>query len=69
MHLIGEQKAILGVLMLTVFYFFVMLFIPLMGNADKVGEIFTLPRCRRPGGGGRCALGAAVAGAGGKAPS
>ncbi len=48
MHLLGENKAIVAVLVLTVFFFFVMLFIPLMGHADKVGEYFTLPNANAP---------------------
>lgn len=48
MHLIEEKKVIFAVLMVTVVFFFVMLFIPLMGNADKVGEFFTLPNADAP---------------------
>ena len=48
MHLVGERKAIFAVLAVTVVYFFVMLFIPLMGNADKVGEYFALPNADAP---------------------
>ena len=48
MHLIEEKKVIFAVLMVTVVFFFVMLFIPLMGNADKVGEFFTLPNANAP---------------------
>tara|TARA_Y100000588_G_scaffold351019_1_gene402506 strand:- start:266 stop:616 length:351 start_codon:yes stop_codon:yes gene_type:complete len=43
MHLIGERKWILGTLLLTVLFFIVLIFIPLMGHLDTYGNRVTVP--------------------------
>ena len=48
MHLIGERKGIYAALLLTVFFFLVLMFIPILGHADKVGEYMTLPNANAP---------------------
>lgn len=58
MHLIEERRevplsragigAILGTLLLTAFFFIVLIFIPIMGHADRVGEYYTLPNADAP---------------------
>ena len=58
MHLLEEKKvvplskwgfgAILGTLMLTAFFFLVLIFIPLLGHADRVGNYFALPNANAP---------------------
>ena len=48
MHLIGERWGIYAALLLTAFFFLVLMFIPLLGHADKVGEYMTLPNANAP---------------------
>ena len=48
MHLIGEKKMIYAALLLTVFFFFALIFLPLLGHADKQGEYYTLPNANAP---------------------
>lgn len=58
MHLIEEKKvvslskwgfgAILATLAVTAFLFLVLIFIPLLGHADKVGEYYALPNADAP---------------------
>ena len=48
MHLIGEQKLIYWSLILTVIFFLVLIFLPLLGHADKVGEYYTVPNANAP---------------------
>jgi cytochrome c oxidase subunit 4 len=49
MHLIEERRSIHAALLLTAVFFLVLLSIPLLGHADKVGEYFTLPNANAPG--------------------
>ena len=48
MHLIEEKRGIYATLLLTAFFFIVLLFIPLLGHADKVGEYYTVPNANAP---------------------
>ena len=58
MHLIEEKKvvplskwgfgAILATLAVTAFLFLVLIFIPLFGHADRVGEYYALPNADAP---------------------
>ena len=58
MHLMEEKKVvplskwgfgtILATLVVTVFFFLVLIFIPIFGHADRVGEYFTLPNSNAP---------------------
>ncbi|MXZ69985.1 MAG: hypothetical protein F4Z04_00550 [Acidobacteria bacterium] len=48
MHLIGERKLIYWSLLLTVLFFLVLIFLPLLGHADKVGEYYTVPNANAP---------------------
>ena len=58
MHLIEEKKVvplskwgvgtILATLAVTVVFFLVLIFIPIFGHADRVGEYFTLPNANAP---------------------
>ena len=43
MHLIGERKSIYWALLLTVFCFLVLIFIPILGHMDTYGEHKTVP--------------------------
>ncbi len=43
MHLIGERKSIHAALLLTAFFFLVLIFIPILGHTDTFGERKTLP--------------------------
>lgn len=43
MHLIGERKWILGTLLLTVLFFLVLIFIPLMWHTGTYGSYVTVP--------------------------
>jgi cytochrome c oxidase subunit 4 len=52
MHLIGERKAILATLLLTAFFFIVLIFIPLLGHMDTYGERKTIPNANAPAAGG-----------------
>ena len=38
MHLISERNTIIWILLLTVFFFFVMIFLPLISNTDHAGN-------------------------------
>ena len=38
MHLISERKIIIWILLLTVLFFFVMIFLPLISNIDHAGD-------------------------------
>ena len=38
MHLISERKLIIWILLITVFFFFVMIFLPLISNIDHAGD-------------------------------
>lgn len=48
MHLVEEKKMILATLVLTVFFFIVLIFLPLLGHADLHGEYYTLPNADAP---------------------
>ena len=52
MHLIGERKAILATLLLTAFFFIVLIFIPLLGHTDTYGVRKTIPNANAPAAGG-----------------
>jgi cytochrome c oxidase subunit 4 len=43
MHLIEERKGIYATLILTAFFFLVLMFLPLLSHSDRVGEYMTLP--------------------------
>jgi caa(3)-type oxidase subunit IV len=43
MHLIGERKGIHATLLLTAFFFLVLMFLPLLSHTDRIGEYMTLP--------------------------
>ena len=38
MHLISERNTIIWILLLTVFFFFAMIFLPLISNTDHAGD-------------------------------
>ena len=38
MHLISERNTIIWILLLTVFFFFIMIFLPLISNTDHAGD-------------------------------
>ena len=38
MHLISERNTLIWILLLTVFFFFVMIFLPLISNTDHAGD-------------------------------
>ena len=38
MHLISERNTIIWILLLTIFFFFVMIFLPLISNTDHAGD-------------------------------
>ena len=48
MHLIGERRSIYAALLLTVFFFLVLIFIPLLGHTDTFGERKTVPNANAP---------------------
>ena len=58
MHLLEEKKSvplsrkgiglIIGSLIITALFFLVIIFVPVMGHADKVGDYFTLPNANAP---------------------
>lgn len=48
MHLVEEKKMIVATLVLTVFFFIVLIFLPLLGHADRHGEYYTLPNADAP---------------------
>ena len=48
MHLVDERKGIYATLLVTAIFFLVLLFIPLLGHADRVGEYMTLPNANAP---------------------
>ena len=43
MHLIGERKSIYAALLLTAFFFLVLIFIPILGQSDTYGEPMIVP--------------------------
>ena len=43
MHLIDERRGIYAALLLTAFFFLVLMFLPLLSHTDRVGEYMTLP--------------------------
>ena len=48
MHLIGERQMIYWALLLTVVFFLALIFLPLLGHADRVGEYYTVPNANAP---------------------
>ena len=52
MHLIGEQKGIYAALALTVFFFVVLIFVPILGHSDTYGERKAFPNSQPPAVGG-----------------
>jgi len=48
MHLVEEKKMVLATLLLTAFFFVVLIFLPLLGHADKLGEYHTIPNADAP---------------------
>ena len=48
MHLIEEKKMIYAALVLTAVFFAALIFLPLLGHADKVGEYYTIPNANAP---------------------
>ena len=58
MHLLEEKKSvplsgkgiglIIGSLIITALFFLVIIFVPVMGHADKVGDYFALPNANAP---------------------
>ena len=48
MHLVEERKGIYAALILTAIFFAVLMSIPILGHADKVGEYFSLPNANAP---------------------
>ena len=43
MHLIGERRSIHAALLLTVFFFILLIFIPILGHTDTYGERKIVP--------------------------
>lgn len=43
MHLIGERRTIVATLLLTVFFFVVLILVPILGHMDTYGEHTTVP--------------------------
>ena len=43
MHLIGERRSIYAGLLLTAFFFILLIFIPILGHTDTYGERKTVP--------------------------
>jgi caa(3)-type oxidase subunit IV len=52
MHLVGERKAIVATLLLTVFFFIVLIFIPILGHTNTYGVYKTTPNANAPAAGG-----------------
>ena len=48
MHLVGERKSIYAALALTVFFFMVLLLIPILGHTDTFGEHKTMSNADAP---------------------
>ena len=48
MHLIGERRSIHATLLLTAFFFLVLIFIPILGLTDTYGERMTVPNANAP---------------------
>ena len=48
MHLIGERKAIFWALLLTAFFFVVLIIIPILGHSDTYGVHKTMPNANAP---------------------
>ena len=48
MHLVGERRGIYATLLLTAFFFLVLLFLPILGHMDRVGEPWTFPNANAP---------------------
>ena len=48
MHLIGERRSIYAALLLTAFFFLVLLFIPILGHTNTFGVHKTFPNANAP---------------------
>ncbi len=48
MHLIGERRPIYWALLLTAFFFVVLIFIPLLGHTNTYGVYKTMPNANAP---------------------
>ena len=48
MHLVGERRGIYAMLLLTAFFFLMLLFMPILGHVDRIGEPWTLPNTSAP---------------------
>ena len=48
MHLVGERRGIYAMLLLTAFFFLLLLFMPILGHVDRIGEPWTLPNTSAP---------------------
>ena len=48
MHLIGERRSIYAALLLTVFFFLFLIFIPILGHNDTYGEHKVVPNANAP---------------------
>ena len=48
MHLIGERKSIIATLALTMFFFAVLIFIPIWGHSNTFGEHKPFPNANAP---------------------
>ena len=48
MHLVGERRGIYATLLLTAFFFLVLMFVPILGQLDNIGEPWTLPNANAP---------------------
>ena len=48
MHLLDERRGIYAALLLTAFFFLVLIFIPLLGYSDTYGEYKVVPNANAP---------------------
>ena len=48
MHLIGEKKSIVAILLLTALFFLVLIFIPILGHTNTYGEQKIFPNANAP---------------------
>ena len=48
MHLVEERKSIHWMLLITIFFFLVLIFIPILGYLDHTGKPMTLPNANAP---------------------
>ena len=48
MHLVGERKSILATLLLTGFFFLLLIFLPLLGHTNTFGKKMIFPNANAP---------------------